>query len=110
MSLIKEKRTVNKIIAIQGSYRDNGITTMMLKYAVEKAKAQDNEVTYIKLHENKIGEAIFNDIKDRLEKAGLIMHGGTIVDATIISAPSSTKNRTGERDPEMHQTKKGNQW
>ena len=35
MSLIKEKRTVNKIIAIQGSYRDNGITTMMLKYAVE---------------------------------------------------------------------------
>ena len=62
------------------------------------------------LEENKIGEAIFNDIKDRLEKAGLIMHGGTIVDATIISAPSSTKNRTGERDPEMHQTKKGNQW
>ena len=62
------------------------------------------------LEEKKIGEAIFNDIKDRLEKAGLIMHGGTIVDATIISAPSSTKNRTGERDPEMHQTKKGNQW
>lgn len=54
MSLIKEKRTVNKIIAIQGSYRDNGITTMMLKYAVEKTKAQDNEVTYIKLHEKKI--------------------------------------------------------
>jgi IS5 family transposase len=35
---------------------------------------------------------------------------GTIVDATIIHAPSSTKNSTGERDPEMHQTKKGNQW
>ena len=38
------------------------------------------------------------------------MHGGTIVDATIIAAPSSTKNASGERDPEMHQTKKGNQW
>ena len=38
------------------------------------------------------------------------MHGGTIVDATIISAPTSTKNSTGTRDPEMHQTKKGNQW
>ena len=62
------------------------------------------------LERNHIGEAIFQDIKERLDKAGLIMHGGTIVDATIISAPSSTKNRTGERDPEMHQTKKGNQW
>ena len=62
------------------------------------------------LEKNNIGEAIFKDIKERLDKAGLIMHGGTIVDATIISAPSSTKNRTGERDPEMHQTKKGNQW
>lgn len=38
------------------------------------------------------------------------MHGGTIVDATIIAAPSSTKNKEGKRDPEMHQTKKGNQW
>ena len=62
------------------------------------------------LEKNNIGEAIFKDIKERLDKAGLIMYGGTIVDATIISAPSSTKNRTGERDPEMHQTKKGNQW
>ena len=38
------------------------------------------------------------------------MHGGTIVDAIISSAPSSTKNKEGKRDPEMHQTKKGNQW
>lgn len=62
------------------------------------------------LEENGIGEKIFKDVNDRLEKAGLMMHGGTIVDATIISAPSSTKNKTGKRDPEMHQTKKGNQW
>jgi IS5 family transposase len=39
-----------------------------------------------------------------------MMRGGTIVDATILSAPSSTKNKSGERDPEMHSTKKGNQW
>ena len=62
------------------------------------------------LEENGIGEKIFADVKDRLEKAGLMMHGGTIVDATIIAAPSSTKNKEGKRDPEMHQTKKGNQW
>lgn len=62
------------------------------------------------LEENGIGKKIFDDIKTRLDEGGLIMHGGTIVDATIITAPSSTKNRTGERDPEMHQTKKGNQW
>ena len=43
-------------------------------------------------------------------EAGLQVSRGTIVDATIIRAPSSTKNRTKERDPEMHQMKKGNQW
>ena len=41
---------------------------------------------------------------------GWIMRGGSIIDATIIAAPSSTKNATGTRDPQMHQTKKGNQW
>ena len=62
------------------------------------------------LEEHKIGEQIFADVKARLDKAGLIMHGGTIVDATIIAAPSSTKNKEGKRDEEMHQVKKGNQW
>jgi transposase, IS5 family len=45
-----------------------------------------------------------------LAQQGLILKTGTIVDATIIAAPSSTKNKDGERDPEMHQTKKGNAW
>ena len=62
------------------------------------------------LEEHNIGEQIFADVSDRLEKAGLIMRGGTVVDATIIAAPGSTKNRAGKRDAEMHQTKKGNQW
>jgi IS5 family transposase len=61
------------------------------------------------LEEHDLGKAIFDDV-DALDRAGLIMHGGTIVDATLISAPSSTKNEKGERDPEMHQAKKGNQW
>lgn len=49
-------------------------------------------------------------VNDHLSRKGLSLRGGTIVDATIIAAPSSTKNRDGERDPSMHQTKKGNQW
>jgi len=59
---------------------------------------------------NKLGEQLFKALREALEKSGHIMHGGTIVDATIIEAPSSTKNRANARDPEMHQTKKGNQW
>ena len=62
------------------------------------------------LEENGIGAKIFADVKERLDRGGMMMHGGTIVDASIISAPSSTKNKEGKRDPEMHQTKKGNQW
>lgn len=62
------------------------------------------------LEKNKIGEKIFADVNKRLDNSGLIMHGGTIVDASLIAAPKSTKNKTGERDPEMHQTKKGNEW
>ena len=62
------------------------------------------------LEEHNLCEELFNDIKTRLDKAGLMMHGGTIVDATIIQSTSSTKNKTGKRDPEMHQTKKGNQY
>lgn len=62
------------------------------------------------LEENNLTAAIFEAINAHLAKRGLLMRQGTIVDATIIAAPSSTKNSTGERDPEMHQTKKGNQW
>ena len=62
------------------------------------------------LEENNLCAELFEDVKERLMKAGLIMRGGTIVDATIIHSTTSTKNREGQRDPEMHQTKKGNQW
>jgi IS5 family transposase len=59
---------------------------------------------------NDLTKALFNEINAHLGEQGLLMREGTIVDATIIAAPSSTKNATGQRDPEMHQTKKGNQW
>ncbi len=49
-------------------------------------------------------------MKAHLKANGMAMKQGTIIDATLIAAPSSTKNKKGERDPEMHQTKKGNQW
>lgn len=62
------------------------------------------------IEEQGIGQQIFTDVNSRLETAGLIMHGGTIVDATLIAAPSSTKNKDVKRDEEMHQSKKGNQW
>ena len=55
-------------------------------------------------------KAMFEEINAHLQQQGLLMRAGTIVDATIIAAPSSTKNSSGERDPEMHQAKKGNQW
>jgi transposase, IS5 family len=53
---------------------------------------------------------ILEVINGVLTEKGIMLKGGTIVDATIISAPSSTKNKDRQRDPEMHQTKKGNQW
>jgi transposase, IS5 family len=62
------------------------------------------------LEEHKLGEKIFEEVGQILLKRGLRLSKGTIVDATIIAAPSSTKNAEGERDPQMHQTKKGNQW
>jgi IS5 family transposase len=62
------------------------------------------------LFENNVAQILFAAINRALEKHGQIMRGGTIVDATIIAAPSSTKNEAKTRDPEMHQVKKGNEW
>ena len=62
------------------------------------------------LERHKLGQGLLQEINRHLESQGLQLREGTIVDATIIEAPSSTKNREGKRDPEMRQTKKGNQW
>jgi IS5 family transposase len=62
------------------------------------------------LEQHDLGSRIFEEVHRHLEARGLKVAKGTIVDATIISAPSSTKNSAQARDPDMHQTKKGNQW
>ncbi|MEQ1440795.1 IS5 family transposase, partial [Fontimonas sp. SYSU GA230001] len=62
------------------------------------------------LEANDLAPEILRRVNAHLTRKGLLLRKGSIVDATIIAAPSSTKNAEGERDPEMHQTKKGNQW
>ncbi|NCC41751.1 MAG: IS5 family transposase [Gammaproteobacteria bacterium] len=73
-----------------------------------------DETTLLKfrhlLEKHGLTAQMMNIITDTLEARGLLLKGGTMVDATIIHAPSSTKNQDRQRDPEMHQTKKGNQW
>jgi IS5 family transposase len=62
------------------------------------------------LEQHGLAEQILAAVNATLSAKGLLLKSGSVVDATLIAAPSSTKNSTGTRDPEMHQTKKGNQW
>jgi transposase, IS5 family len=62
------------------------------------------------LEQHGLGRVLFDEVTQHLRGQGLTVSTGTIVDATIIAAPSSTKNATGTRDPAMHQTQKGRQW
>lgn len=63
-----------------------------------------------RLEQGELAPEMFATVNAHLARRGLMLERGKIVDATIIAAPSSTKNKSGERDPDMHQTKKGNQW
>ena len=73
-----------------------------------------DETTILKfrhlLERHNLGRPLFDRVNEHLALRGLKVAGGTIVDATIIAAPSSTKNEAKARDPEMHQTRKGQQW
>ncbi len=62
------------------------------------------------LEKHSLGKKLFDEISQHLTKQGLVLKEGTIVDASIIAAPTSTKNKDSARDPEMHQVKKGNEW
>jgi transposase, IS5 family len=62
------------------------------------------------LERHKLAPQILQVVNELLNAKGLLLKAGTVVDATLIAAPSSTKNKSGQRDPEMHQSKKGNQW
>ena len=84
------------------------------RFAGLRMDALPDETTILKfrhlLEEHDLGEELKAAIDGCLESRGLSLREGTVVDASIVEAPSSTKNRSGERDPEMRQTKKGNQW
>jgi IS5 family transposase len=74
-----------------------------------------DETTILKfrhlLEKHHLGKKLFREVHRHLESQGVKVTQGTVVDATIINAPSSTKNKAGKRDHDMHQTKKkGNQW
>jgi IS5 family transposase len=77
-------------------------------------EAAPDETTICKfrhlIEEHALGKEILASVNAHLQAMGVAIGTGTIVDATIIAAPSSTKNADGTRDPEMHQVKKGNQW
>jgi IS5 family transposase len=91
--------------------------TPMFREFAELDAGEDNlpdESTILRfrhlLEANNLSVQILATVNATLTAKGLLLKQGTVVDATLIAAPSSTKNSTGMRDPEMHQTKKGNQW
>lgn len=62
------------------------------------------------LEAHELTKTVFEAVAEHLEARGALLRGGTIVDATLIAASPSTKNEAGKRDPQMHSSKKGNQW
>ena len=84
---------------------------MRLDFAIEQVPDATTLLHFRHLlEEQELGQQLFTAQNEIFEQQGWIMRGGSIVDATIIAAPSSTKNATDTRDPAMHQTKKGSQW
>ena len=84
---------------------------MDLDFAIEQVPDATTLLHFRHLLEaHKVGEKLFAAQTEIFESEGWIMRGGSIIDATIIAAPSSTKNASSTRDPKMQQTKKGNQW
>lgn len=90
------------------------ITSMRQFARLTLTQAIPDETTILNfrrlLEQNELAPEILARVNKYLGRKGLLLKRGSIVDATIIAAPSSTKNAEGKRDPEMHQTKKGNQW
>lgn len=86
----------------------------MRQFAGLKLDRLPDETTILKfrhfLEQHSLGKVLFKEVNKHLEKNGLMLREGSIVDATIISVPSSAKNSTGKRDPEMHQIRNSNEW
>ena len=90
------------------------ITSMRLFAGLSLDRAIPDHTTIMNfrhlLEKHKLSRQLFKEVNKWLSSAGIYLKEGTIVDATIIEAASSTKNKAKERDPEMHQTQKGKQW
>ncbi len=99
--------------AVEEALYDSGTMRCFAGIDLGREAAPD-ETTVCKfrhlLEQHDLGRKLFEQVHEHLEARGLKVSRGTIVDATIISAPSSTKNAAKARDPEMHQTRKGQQW
>lgn len=94
---IYDSMAIRNFVGIDLSVEDAPDATTLLKF---RRLLEDTQLT----------KRVFSTINNLLNMQGLILKEGTVVDATLISAPSSTKNQDNARDPEMHQTKKGNDW
>ena len=92
-----DSQAMREFVGIELSVEDVPDATTLLKF---RRLLEQHELT----------AAILAEVNAHLSERGLLMRQGTLVDATIIAAPSSTKNEEGKRDPEMHQAKKGEQW
>lgn len=92
-----DSQAMREFVGIELSVEDVPDATTLLKF---RRLLEQHELT----------AAILAEVNAHLTERGLLMRQGTVVDATIIAAPSSTKNEEGERDPEMHQARKGQQW
>jgi IS5 family transposase len=99
--------------AVEEALYDSGLMRQFVGIDLGQEPVPD-ETTVCKfrhlLEEHQLGEKILGTVNLHLQARGVRITTGTIVDATILHAPTSTKNREQQRDPEMHQTKKGNQW
>src|SRR6266853_1456903 len=100
-------------LAMASGFERYGKKTRRTLFLEEMEQVAD-ETTVCKfrhlLEQHGLGERMFERVGEHLQQKGLRLNAGTIVDATIINAPSSTKDARQERDPEMHQTRKGKQW
>jgi len=99
--------------AVEDALYDN--TPMRLFVGIDLSRESVPDATTLLLFRrlletHHLTQAVFAEINAGLTQKGLLLKGGSMVDATLIAAPSSTKNADHARDPEMHQTKKGNQW
>ncbi len=100
--------------AVEDAIYDSYAMKSFLSLDFDEAEQVPDATTLCKfrklLNEHHLQKEIFDEVQRVLEKEGKQVKGGSIVDATIIEAPKSTKNANGEKDPEMHSVKKGTQW